>query len=278
MIVKNRSKILFIFPYFINYFQEKIRKPEIRELISKIIFRSRYDAENDKVKKILEEGYLELGKLLKQDEVNIIVDKIKNLDCIDPWNKSKKTFKIDNVPQGVNVAHVINPCLIPEIYKILDKSLFDILYGYFGKKYYLDSIQAWWSIGSSAQPQEAEFFHRDNDSIKFIKLFVYLTKVDMDTGPHVFISGSHSEDLCLINQRYSDGEVPISKAKYITGDPGSAFLVNTFGLHKGLKPTSGNRLLLQFRFSIHRTVFESKIKILATDKNFDKHMKCSWIS
>ena len=40
-------------------------------------------------------------------------------------------------------------------------------------------------------------FHRDYESFNFIKLFVYLTDVDKDFGPHQYIIGSHKENKFL---------------------------------------------------------------------------------
>ncbi|MOA06819.1 hypothetical protein D3C78_1264840 [compost metagenome] len=39
--------------------------------------------------------------------------------------------------------------------------------------------------------------------------------------------------------------------KYFTGTRGTAFLENTFGLHKGQLPSAERRLLFQAQYSLH---------------------------
>ena len=39
----------------------------------------------------------------------------------------------------------------------------------------------------------AQFFHWDNDFSKFLKLYIYLTDVDEDSGPHIYIPKTHKK-------------------------------------------------------------------------------------
>jgi len=39
---------------------------------------------------------------------------------------------------------------------------------------------------------------------------------------------------------------------YLTGPAGTAFFVDTFGIHRGLEPKKGSRLLLQFVYAVDR--------------------------
>ena len=52
-----------------------------------------------------------------------------------------------------------------------------------------------------AGPQE---FHRDYESMNFVKVFVYLADVDQHSGPHSFIKGSHKIDKLYERKRFSD--------------------------------------------------------------------------
>ena len=97
-------------------------------------------------------------------------------------------------------------------------------------------------------------FHHDLDRLKFIKFFIYITDVDLDTGPHVYVRKSNlkSPAYILKDGRYSDelisenaGEDVIS----ICGPKGSIIAVDTRGLHKGMEVNTSERLLFQLEFS-----------------------------
>jgi len=115
-------------------------------------------------------------------------------------------------------------------------------------------LTAWWSFKGHAAGEQAELFHRDVDDWRFFKLFVYLTDVDAEAGPHAFVPGSHSVPRLLRVGRYSDDQVAAAfgadAVHYFTGARGTAFLEDTFGLHRGLPPRSRNRLVLQVVYSL----------------------------
>ena len=85
-------------------------------------------------------------------------------------------------------------------------------------------------------------------------LFRSLTDVDAGSGPHVFVKGSPSIAKLLPIKRYQDAEVErefgAENIIHFTGKAGTAFLENTFGLHKGQMPTSCKRLLFQAQYSL----------------------------
>lgn len=127
--------------------------------------------------------------------------------------------------------------------------------GIFGCKPTIGYISAWWSIPTEdGKPRHAENFHRDVDDVNFIKLFIYVSDVEHENGPHEYIRGSH--DLAQLNEikRYTDEEVlaAFGKERLIsfTGPAGTVFLENTFGLHRGLPVRAGRRLILQVVYSM----------------------------
>ena len=51
----------------------------------------------------------------------------------------------------------------------------------------------WWSSKSNFNdPKSAQEFHFDLDSIKWLKFFIYLTDVEANTGPHIYVKGTHN--------------------------------------------------------------------------------------
>jgi hypothetical protein len=121
-------------------------------------------------------------------------------------------------------------------------------------------MAAWWSMPTAdGVPRQAENFHRDVDDLRFIKLFVYLTDVDSDSGPHEFIRGSHVDPKLMVIRRYTDDEVVTAfgaeRQVTFTGPAGSAFIENTFGMHRGLPVRKGRRLIFQVVYSLLPLVY-----------------------
>jgi hypothetical protein len=127
------------------------------------------------------------------------------------------------------------------------------------------ATELWWSFPATATPLEqlkaAQVFHYDMDDYRFIKFFFYLTDVDLLSGPHVCIRGSHinkkfshqllgvrcasKEDLEIVNYYGSENVVTIC------GSAGLGFAEDTYCFHKGSPPKEKERLLLQIEFAIN---------------------------
>jgi len=142
----------------------------------------------------------------------------------------------------------------------------------------LYSVNAWWSFPART-PKDLgnQFFHRDNDDWRFITLFIYLTDVDEESGPHQLIVGSHTfagmeRLLERANQASSDGP-PIDTVRSFTnffgedfsancerlfrdsivdikGPAGTVFTANTVSIHRGLMPTKTPRLVAWARYGL----------------------------
>lgn len=81
-------------------------------------------------------------------------------------------------------------------------------------------------------------FHRDRDDVRFLALFVYLTDVlTPEQGAHEFQRGTHTGA--------GSGEVEV-----LCGVAGTAFLADTSGLHRGLRPSTGPRVLAWARWGV----------------------------
>lgn len=127
-----------------------------------------------------------------------------------------------------------------------------------GARPIISSMTAWWSIPHAGAAREAELFHRDVDDWRFIKLFVYLTDVDDESGPHAYVPGSHASAGLRQIKRYSDEEVEAAypgQCVTICGPAGEAFLENTQGLHRGIPPRSRMRLLFQVIYSLSKSPY-----------------------
>jgi hypothetical protein len=142
----------------------------------------------------------------------------------------------------------------------------------------LYSVHAWWSFPQDKPVSlNSQFFHRDIDDWRFITVFIYLTDVGPETGPHQFIRGSHrlsgmrqlrdraaargqdvsgfdSENsfVSYFNEKFSaDCETLFADSiSSFTGPRGTALIANTVGIHRGLLPRRDPRLIFWARYGL----------------------------
>lgn len=263
--------------YLFHRFQERIRKPRARKRLSDAIalLRGRRaatpvpDTMAPDMATLDRDGTMMLPGYLSPERAATLRAVLQAMPCRDPWKADRGTFMLADAPADTHVADIVEAPLLKVAHDIaFDERLLALATEYFGSTPYVDSIQAWWSLASSGEPEEAENFHRDNDGIRFLKFFLYLTNVDDTQGPHKFVLGSHIEPKLLGRRRLTDAEVEdafsAQRIRTVTGRAGDAFIEDTFGIHKGQQPASGTRLLLQVRYSITPTIFRSRMIVDAS--------------
>lgn len=242
-------------------------------------------AKNDtRVSELQSSGLLFLSDLLNKSQINEVVADLETKMVAAPYKDPSQFFPIPSgkEPQEYHVAfhkdidvigapHLMSLANHPEVLRVAE--------GFLGVKPTISYMSAWWSFATNDEALQAENFHRDVDGITFLKLFCFLTDVDEQNGPHVYVpSSAHSLKFRDSIRRYSDQEVidefGINSIKEITGPAGSIFMEDTFGLHKGQKLKSGRRLLFQVIYSTARLPFSPASPIMDHTKasskfNFD---------
>ncbi len=144
---------------------------------------------------------------------------------------------------------------------LADPSLLALMQEYLGCAPKADVLSMWWHTAFQDHPDSkaAQYFHFDMDRFKWLKVFIYLTDVGPDNGPHAFVRGSHRTGAIpqhILDRGYvriTDDEVA---ANYLAEDimtftapRGSIIVEDTRGLHKGVHVRDGARLILQLQFS-----------------------------
>jgi hypothetical protein len=269
--------------------QRIIRKPKNRERISKLISHTKPKTRdtsplNLKVlsEKLSFDGYLLLPKIISEDEINDINFYLQDKLCYDR-NKPYLTTKFPpkEVPIGTHIGAYSDADVVkcPHILKIANnRELIQLIELQFGCKPTISNMSIWWSFETTEAPEEAENFHRDIDDWHQLKLFIYLTSVDSGTGPHVFVKNSHRVDLAYETRRYADNEIvqAFGQNRIINfvGPQGTAFIENTFGLHKGSPARTGDRLLLQVLYTLNPLGVSDyrPISIEKSNINIDKYI------
>ena len=100
-------------------------------------------------------------------------------------------------------------------------------------------------------------YHRDRNSFKILKFFIYLNDVDRDCGPFSYIEKSHINWPFLSNKQYrwKDENIfnlmPKANTFYATGNLGDLIIADTTGFHKGNNFNKGFRTMLTVMYCIH---------------------------
>jgi hypothetical protein len=103
---------------------------------------------------------------------------------------------------------------------------------------FLYSFNVFYTEPSSVSKPDIHEFHRDPDDTRFVCLFMYCVDIlKIEDGPHQFIRGSH----CNVDHG----------TKSVFGKRGTMFLTASNGLHRGLMPKHGRRMLAWIRWGVH---------------------------
>jgi hypothetical protein len=157
-----------------------------------------------------------------------------------------------------------------------DARLLQIAEAYLGCPPTIYNINAWWSFPRSrTAARYSQSLHRDTEELRFLTLFIYLTPVDDQNGPHRYIRHSHNKAVlanALIRHGVpreavaaeldplfvGDGYDHSAKADALLGSfatvwkgpAGSAILADTYGLHMGVPLIAGERLMVWVRYGL----------------------------
>jgi hypothetical protein len=118
---------------------------------------------------------------------------------------------------------------------------------YFTQKARITNIDYWVTPQGSPGdvPRSSQLWHRDYEDKRVLKIFVYFTDVDIDSGALSYIEKSHSSGDygCYfptkppLGRTVSDSEleltVPLGLKKTFVAPRGTVLFVDTGGLHKG---------------------------------------------
>ncbi|CAH2401833.1 hypothetical protein [Mesorhizobium escarrei] len=145
-----------------------------------------------------------------------------------------------------------------------DPLLLDIAAHYLGSQAKLITTRVWWSFPTSsvsdAEKNLASLgkYHFDLDDWRMLKFFFYINQVDAETGPHVYVRGSHNRrtlkhQLTLLVGHPAEEVLDVYGAQSpitLTGEAGLGFVEDPFGFHMGTVPTRKPRLMMEVGFGV----------------------------
>ncbi len=221
---------------FIRYYQRHSRNP--------VLVRNQKSLFNDlnskaAIESLNREGYA-LGIQVPEPEISKLVSICKQQDVHSNPHLYCPTVR--------DIAH--------------DPKLLEVVTGYFGVEPVLFSSNLYWTWPPSDEGKRQQAmrlksqFHYDVGDFKTLVVFVYLTDVDENSGPHVLITGTHGQKpptrllSRFLNDRNAYGEFG-DRVKVITGQRGTGFFEDLTCYHKH---SVGNkaRLILTICYLLQR--------------------------
>lgn len=194
--------------------------------------------ETEGVQRLEQKGWLPLGQLLAPAQIAEIRDYVARLA---PAKVSSAGSVLD-----YSVASIIECPHLPDL--AMSGTVLRLVGAYLGCVPTLAMLGLRRSLPGAAGIDGGQLFHRDVDAWRSCKLFVYLTDVDEAGGPHVYVEGTHHRP-GERRLRMSDCIDGAERAVAVTGTAGFGFLADTFGVHRGLPPKRGERLMAQFQYA-----------------------------
>jgi hypothetical protein len=192
-----------------------------------------------------------------------VVEKLRQFALTNPCTPRGHAADVDSYPRENPMVgrydfseEVAFTC--PEVREFAaDPVTAAIAEAYLGQSVVMDEIAFWWTTTAGAEDTSlnAQEFHQDRDRLSFLKFFIYLTDVTPETGPHVYVRGTHTHVPRALRSDGRKGDLEVTKAGLgeaiteICGPAGTLMAVDTIGLHKGKTPTGGDRLALENEYA-----------------------------
>jgi hypothetical protein len=217
-------------------------------------------------------GIARLGEVLSPSACEDLCRYFRRCEVSDPYREGSLPFLPDSVSRhpDTHIAHHSPQDVLRAPYLLAlanDPRILKLASEFLGCRPTIGFLAAWWSYQTGKGAQEAELFHRDVDDWKFVKLFVYLTNVGPENGPHVYVQNSSTSTRLTRIARFSDDEVRdafgAENILTITAPAGQAFLEDTFGIHKGQPVIAGTRLIFQAVYSMSTLPYSPKQPVLS---------------
>jgi hypothetical protein len=235
--------------------------------------------EKSHIANLTHEGFTILDKKLSHERIEGIVNYSKHIKCYDTYSSESREVDPKNPPSETHVAYYRREDLVkfkPVMEIANDPAILKIVQEFLGAKPTISNINMWWSFGGRKQAEHAQLFHRDLDDWRFCKLFIYLTDVSDKSGPHVYVKNTSKSPHFRKIRRYSDNEIELKFGKdnviRFIDKKGAAFIVDTYGFHKGLLPESDDRLLLQIQYSLHPIGIEKYEPAKISDNVYNEYV------
>ena len=199
-------------------------------------------------------GIVMLPGLTNPREADAIATYFRSKPVVGPGGR---LMELDALPAGTSMGsyelRTVLEC--PQVMRLVnDPRVLALATGYLGCKPTLSSIGVRWSLARDGGPEGTQVYHRDPDDWRFLKIFIYLTDVNEESGPHAYVRGSHLTAGRIRSHPYQPEDLVArygaENIELVVGTRGTAFLADTWGIHSGHVPRRAPRLILQAQYSL----------------------------
>jgi hypothetical protein len=251
-----------------NHFLEE--EISIKEIVKKIDLRGYSDSF------VLKKKFINEFKNLAINQNNHDLKKIENLESTNIFKKKEETnenylrrLKLHGINRltgyvDLNAKNSISDFLLSSFLLKLAKSYLGSGKISISCSYFISLPKK--NLTEKEKISSAQYFHWDNDFQKFLKLYIYLSDVNNDTGPHIFIPFTHKKKIFKhqLHRTFSDIDIydSYSKVKKFLGKEGSLFFVDSYGLHKGETPKNNNRIMLNIHYGRNKILYSKFDKFI----------------
>jgi hypothetical protein len=216
--------------------------------------RVRADGDSGRTLRELErDGVSMLAPLASPARVRRMVDYFLQRQVVGPHGAAA----LEDLPPGTaSAAYDLETVLgCPGLARLVNAPpVLQVAASYLGCRPTLSSLGVRWAFPTTSARPTFQSFHRDVDDWRFLKLFIYLTDVDEDCGPHTYVRGSHRSAFGVRSREYQIGQLArrygAGSVTTVLGPRGTTFLADTIGVHRGGVVRSKPRLILQAQYSI----------------------------
>ncbi|MEW6760755.1 MAG: phytanoyl-CoA dioxygenase family protein [Pseudomonadota bacterium] len=258
----SEGSLITLLRLWLYYVQRLVTSRRLRQLGTRLVLRllpflypsaRRTSARSPRAHDFFRNGITTLGCVLDSRKCADIHAYLANEPVIDTRGSGRQ-YAISDRPAGsslidyslhtvVNCPHILELANCPDLLQFASEIL--------GCTPTIANISLRWSFPSNHNNDDVQHFHRDVEFSSF-KILIYLTDVSLDSGPHVYVVGSHLDRMPMRLRRYSDVEL-VQKGDAmvtVTGDAGTAFAIDAKGIHKGEIPAMRPRLMLGIQYSL----------------------------
>jgi len=221
------------------------------------------------------DGIIALGQVLSERQITDLLGYLSDKPCkashyFEQSNEKLSTFEEIQV-SGAHYASYSRETVLntPHLLEVCNEtSLVGIVSSYLGCPATLQSMNLFWTF-STKQSGGVSVFHRDQNDFRSVSFYIFLTRVDLESGPHEYIRGSANLEFCdrrireanlstvrgidFFNPPWAQHlvtEVFQKDVSVMSGPAGTAFISDPYGLHRGVAPSGSDRLLFYAVFGI----------------------------
>lgn len=202
------------------------------------------------------DGITPLGQVLTDEKCAEILHYLNDKQ-LSHKSYPGQVFSAALPPQQVRLGDysIVDLVHCPHVLALVnDVQMIELASSFLGCTPTISGLSARWSFPAESSDEVVQRFHRDSEDWKAFRVMVYLTDVTENSGPHVFVAGTHLDRKGIRLKVLSNAETSESyhseRIVKQTGKKGLGFAVDTAGLHKGEVPRDAPRLMLSFQYSI----------------------------